>query len=152
MRKSLALFLLAAPAFAAPKPVVHWQVTNPPAKALKRGTKLNLTLTGQIDPGWHLYALEEPQGGPIATEINLAEGSPADLIRVEEQKPKIVPDPIYQLPTGFFEQSANFTLHLQLDKSASAHPIQILIRYQSCNDRVCLPPHTDTVDVPLTTN
>ena len=26
---------------------------------------------------------------------------------------------------------------------------QILVRYQSCNDQVCLPPHTETIAVPL---
>ncbi|NYF92064.1 protein-disulfide reductase DsbD family protein [Tunturiibacter empetritectus] len=139
------------PAHAA-KPPVQWQIKNPPTKPLKQGAKVNLALTGQIDSGWHLYALEEPTGGPVATVIGLTEGDPADLLRVEETKPKILLDPLFNLQTGFFETTADFTLHLTLAKDAPLGPsaLHVLIRYQSCNDRVCLPPHTDTVEVPIT--
>jgi hypothetical protein len=139
------------PAAHAAKPPVQWQIKNPPTKPLKQGSKINLALTGQIDSGWHLYALEEPSGGPVATVIGLTEGDPADLLRVEEAKPKILLDPLFNLQTGFFETTADFTLHLTLAKDAplGASALHVLIRYQSCNDRVCLPPHTDTVEVPI---
>jgi Disulphide bond corrector protein DsbC len=138
--------------FAAPHPaVVHWQVTQAPNKPLKPGAKFNVVVFGTIDPGWHLYALQEPSGGPIATEVALTEGDAADLLHVDESKPKVIPDPVFQLPTGFFENSAAFTLHLQLapDAAPGAHTLHVLVKYQSCNDRVCLPPHTDTVEVPV---
>ena len=139
-------------AHAAAKPPVQWHVKTAPAKAVKAGAKFTVSITGQIDSGWHLYALEEPQGGPVATEIALTDGDPADLIRVEEGKPKVLPDPVFQKPVGFFEGSADFTLHLQLATDASPGPgtLRVLVRYQSCNDRVCLPPRTDTVPVALT--
>jgi Disulphide bond corrector protein DsbC len=159
VRSSSARFLLVV-AFAilsiesanAAKPTVQWQIKNPPTKALKQGTKFNVALVGQIDSGWHLYALEEPTGGPVATIIGLTDGDPADLLRVEEAKPKILLDPLFNLQTGFFEGTADFTLHLQLAKDApiGASALHVLVRYQSCNDRVCLPPHTDTVVIPLT--
>lgn len=135
---------------AAPKRPVQWHVKASPAKPVKPGAKFNITITGQLDPGWHLYALEEPQGGPIATEIALTDGDPADLLRVEEAKPKFLPDPSSHQPTGFFENSADFTLHLQSAREAGPGALRILVRYQSCNDQVCLPPHTDTIPVPLT--
>jgi thiol:disulfide interchange protein DsbD len=108
-------------------------------------------VSGQVDAGWHLYALEEPDGGPIATQVALTEGDPANLLHVDESKPRIVFDPLFQQPTGFFENTADFTLHLQLAKDAPAGtlPLHVLVRYQSCNDKVCLPPHTDTIDVPI---
>ncbi len=145
-----ALSLLAASA--ATKPPVQWHIKASPAKPLKPGAKFNVIITGELDPGWHLYALEEPEGGPVATEINLTDGDPADLIRVEEARPKVLPDPLFRKPTGFFDHSAEFTLHLQAanDASPNANALHILVRYQSCNDRICLPPHTDTIPVPLT--
>ena len=151
----LPLGLLAADgvrASAAAKPPVHWSVKTAPAKAVKLGAKFNVTVRGEIDPGWHLYALEEPDGGPVATEITLTEGDSAELVRVEESKPKILPDALFQRPTGFFEGSAEFTLHLQAARVAGAtgtNGLRVLVRYQSCNDRICLPPHTDTIPVPL---
>jgi hypothetical protein len=145
-------FCISLQANAAVNPPVQWHVKAAPGKAVRAGAKFTVTISGQLDPGWHLYALEEPQGGPVATEVALSDGDPADLIRVEEGKPKILPDPLFQKPTGFFEGSADFTLHLQVAKGATAGPgtLHILVRYQSCNDRVCLPPHTDTVPVELT--
>jgi Disulphide bond corrector protein DsbC len=69
---------------------------------------------------------------------------------VEEGKPKVLPDLLFQQPTGFFEGTAEFTLHLQMAKSVGDRPaLHILLRYQSCNDRICLPPHTDTIEVPV---
>jgi Disulphide bond corrector protein DsbC len=134
----------------APVLPVHWRVKSAPTKMVKGGAKFSVTIEGQIDPGWHLYALEEPQGGPMATEVALTEGDPADLLLVEEGKPKVLPDPLFQQPTRFFEGTAEFTLHLQMAKSVSDRPtLHILLRYQSCNDRICLPPHTDTMEVPL---
>jgi Disulphide bond corrector protein DsbC len=157
MKRTIAAVLLSAAcsltAIAAPmKPPVQWRIKSSPTKPLKPGAKFSVTITGDLDPGWHLYALEEPEGGPVATEIALTDGDPADLIRVEEAKPKVLPDPLFQKPTGFFEHSAAFTLHLQAANSAVAAStaLRVLIRYQSCNDRICLPPHTDTVNVPLT--
>jgi thiol:disulfide interchange protein DsbD len=140
------------PALAARKPPVAWHVKAAPDKLLKTGAKFSVVITGQLDPGWHLYALEEPEGGPIATEITLTDGDPADLIRVEEAKPKMLPDPATHRLAGYFENSADFTLQLQAAPDATAGPgnLRVLVRYQSCNDQICLPPHTDTIPVPLT--
>ena len=149
-RYTAALLLLSATAYAAPKSPAQWHVKTVPAAA-KAGTKIAITVSGQIDPGWHLYALEEPEGGPIATVIGLTEGDSADLLSVDESKPIVIDDPLFHLRTGFFRGTADFTLHLRVDPSAKPglNPLHVLIRFQSCNDQVCLPPHTDTVEVPL---
>ena len=149
-RYAAALLLLSATAYAAPKSPAQWHVKTVPAAA-KAGTKIAITVSGQIDPGWHLYALEEPEGGPIATVIGLTEGDSADLLSVDESKPIVIDDPLFHLRTGFFRGTADFTLHLRVDPSAKPglNPLHVLIRFQSCSDQVCLPPHTDTVEVPL---
>ncbi len=145
------LLLFATTANAAPKSPAQWHVKGSPISA-KAGAKIAITVSGQIDPGWHLYALEEPDGGPIATVIGLTEGDPADLLAVNESKPIVIDDPLFHLRTGFFRSMADFTLHLRVDPAAKPgpNPLHVLIRFQSCNDQVCLPPHTDTVEVPLT--
>jgi len=28
--------------------------------------------------------------------------------------------------------------------------LHVLAKYQSCNDRLCLPPHIDTIEIPIT--
>ena len=149
-RYAAALLLFSATAYAAPKSPAQWHVKALPVAA-KANTKIAITVSGQIDPGWHLYALEEPEGGPIATVVGLTEGDPADLLSVDESKPIVIDDPLFHLRTGFFRSTVDFTLHLRVDPSAKpgTNPLHVLIRFQSCNDQVCLPPHTDTVEVPL---
>ena len=148
---SLAILAGVATGYAKVKPPVEWRVKSAPSKPLKAGAKFTVTIVGQIDQGWHLYALEEPQGGPVATEIALAEGDPEDLLHVDEGKPKVLPDPLFDKPTGYFENAAEFTLHLEAPRTTlpGGHSLHVLVRYQSCNDKVCLPPHTDTVEVQI---
>jgi hypothetical protein len=143
------LVLATTTAYAAPKSPVQWSAKSvPPAKA---GATIALTVDGKIDAGWHVYALEEPDGGPIATVVGLTEGDPADLLRVTEDKPIMLNDPLFHLNTGLHRGNISFTLHLKVDKGAKPgpNPLHVLVRFQSCDDHVCLPPHTDTVEVPL---
>ena len=154
---SALVLLLALPvclcgqAVAATPGPAHWAVKGLPAKTLGPGDKFSIILAARIDPGWHIYALDEPDGGPIATEVGLADGDPLTLLRVEETKPQMSPDPFYKQPTGLFQENATFTLRLQLPVHPLPHStmLHIQVRYQSCNDKICLPPHTDTVAVPL---
>jgi hypothetical protein len=131
---------------------VSWHVKSAPHNALKPGAKFDVTVAGAIQPGWHVYALQEPDGGPIATQVGLAEGDPADVLKVTSDKPKLVMDPAFGMQTGLFLNTVDFTLHLQAAKEGSSgdtKPLHVLLRYQSCDNHVCLPPHTDTVEVPV---
>lgn len=140
-----------APA-APPHSPVQWRVKNSPTRPWKLGAKFDLALDGQIEPGWHVYALEEPDGGPIATTVSLTEGDPADVDRVTEGKPKVVLDPAFGKATGLFEDTVEFTLHGKVARDAApgTHTLHLLVRFQSCSGSLCLPPHTDTVEVPVT--
>lgn len=148
------ILLLIGPARAVPPPApIHFQAIAP-THPLKAGAIFDLVLHAAIDPGWHLYALTEPEDGPIATEINLTEGDPAELLRTGQSRPRTSQDPVFGKPVTLFESSATFTLHLQLARALppGAHLLHVLVRYQSCNDHVCLPPRTETVEAPLSTN
>lgn len=147
-------FTLAASApvlAAAPPNPAHWSIQGLPAKPLAPGARFMLTLSSHIDPGWHIYAMEEPDGGPIATEIGLGADDPVTLLKVDEPPPQMVSDPVLHQPTGLFQGAADFTLHLQLPRKPLAHDavLHVMVRYQSCSDKLCLPPHTETVNVPL---
>ena len=139
-------------AAAPPHSPVQWHIKNAPTKPWRLGAKFDLTLAGQIEPGWHVYALEEPEGGPLATTVSLSEGDPADVDRVTEAKPKVALDPAFGKPTGLFEGGVEFTLHGQVARDAApgAHSLHVLVRFQTCSGSLCLPPHTDVVEVPIT--
>ena len=151
MAVALLIPSLGMQALAAPINPAHWTVTGRPNKPLTPGATFSLTLSAHIQSGWHIYALDEPDGGPIATQIGLAEGDPLILLAVDEPAPRMVPDPVLRQPTGMFQNAVDFTLHFRVGrKPLSANAVShILVRYQSCNDQVCLPPHTETVSFPL---
>jgi len=138
-------------ALAPPPNPAHWTVEGLPKKPVAAGATFTIKLSAHILPGWHIYALDEPDGGPVPTQIGLAEGDPLILLAVDEPAPRMVPDPLLRQPTGMFQNGVDFTLRLRVGRkpllaNAVSH---IIVRYQSCNDHVCLPPHSEIVSFPL---
>ena len=143
--------LTGAPSVRAATPTpAHWKIRSAPLKPVAPGATFLVTLAADIQPGWHLYALEEPEGGPLPTVIGLAENDPLTLLDVNEPDPHKVSDPVTHAVAGMFTDNAAFTLKLRAPHSKPASDAShILVRYQTCNDQVCLPPHTETVALPL---
>ncbi|HEX6280516.1 MAG TPA: cytochrome c biogenesis protein CcdA, partial [Pyrinomonadaceae bacterium] len=121
-------------------------------KPLKNGETITVQVKAEVEGDWHLYSLEQPKGGPIATTIKVAEGSQFEMIgnAKEVSKPKVQPDPNFiidgkPLETKFFTESAQFTVSLRALADAAADSIALDVRFQLCNDTVCLPPRTKRV-------
>ena len=130
---------------AAPTPV-HWTLGDLLESPVPPGVTFIAKLSAQIEPGWHLYAMEESDEGPIATEIGLAEGDTLTLLSVDEPAPRMMPDPMLRRSVGMFQKDASFNLHLRCPhKLPAGSTSHILVRYQTCNEQVCLPPHTETI-------
>ena len=129
---------------------MSWKALRAPETAARRSVPFKVSVTATIDPGWHLYALEEPQGGPEETVFGLADGDPAELLHVDETQPETVMDAAFAQRTLLFRGRAAFTLTLQLAKEATAATaLHIIVRYQACNAHLCLPPRREQLDVPL---
>ncbi|MGH9594261.1 MAG: protein-disulfide reductase DsbD N-terminal domain-containing protein [Bryobacteraceae bacterium] len=143
-------FLLLAGAMEAQNPVT-WSLSNPPKKTLKPGEGLTLRLEASVESGWHLYALDQPDGGPISTEIGLAGGARFDLGPVRASKPVEIFDPNFNMRVRFYTDKASFQLPLKVKMDAPPGDTNVVVetRYQSCNDRICLPPKKVTVEVPV---
>lgn len=128
---------------------VHWSAESSLPHLVHAGTHFNVLLHAAIDEGWHLYALPEPNAFPLATEVALASTDAADLLRVDEDKPHHSLDPETKVATAWFAQSATFNLRLSATGSQRPAGLQVMVRYQACNDRMCLPQRDTTVPVQL---
>lgn len=107
------------------------------------GESLDAELHATVEEGWHLYALEQPEGGPIATTVKPAEGSSFELRgNVTTPEPITEFDPNFQINTSYFKDSARFDVPLKASSDTAAANLSIDVRYQLCNDRLCLPPKT----------
>ncbi|QQS41700.1 MAG: thioredoxin family protein [Acidobacteriota bacterium] len=112
-------------------------------KTYASGDEIDAALLATVEDGWHLYALEQPEGGPIATTVKVAEGSPF-VLRSDVTTPEPITeyDPNFQIDTSYFKDSARFELPLKASADATVTDLAIDVRYQLCNDRLCLPPKT----------
>jgi thiol:disulfide interchange protein len=106
-------------------------------------------LTAKLDSGWHLYALDQPSGGPVATSIKEPDGAPFAIVDpIGAPKPKIKIDPLFPGPDGkgletkFYEDSVTFKVRSKSVSDNWTEPFSLLVKYQACNDKTCLPPKT----------
>ncbi|MGH9413083.1 MAG: protein-disulfide reductase DsbD N-terminal domain-containing protein [Terriglobales bacterium] len=132
---------------ATPKPV-HWSLSA----RLTQGDHVAAHLHATIQSGWHLYAMNQTPGGPIATRISLAPHQPFTLSgAIHEAVPHTQLDPNFNLKTSYYLGSASFTIPLRAASRtrAEASTVVINVRYQTCNDRICLPPTVIQLTAPV---
>ncbi len=122
-----------------------------PASDPKMGESRPLDLEAKVESGWHLYALDQPAGGPIATTIKIVEGTQFEIRNIESPEPKSQPDPLFivdgkPLVTRYFENEARFRIHVRaLSDGPDPSKLAFDVRFQLCNDTFCLPPRTKRV-------
>lgn len=140
----IGLILLLLPLSATAQDPTKWSLrSDAKDRSVKVGEKFSVELRASIEPGWHLYALEQPSGGPIATTIKVAEGKPFAIDgQIKSPPPKVAFDPNFDIDTKYFENEAVFTVPLKAAGDVNADQIALDVRFQLCNDTFCLPPKT----------
>lgn len=112
-------------------------------KTFKSGDAFKTELKAEIEEGWHLYAVEQPSGGPFPTRITVAEEAPFKIDgKIESPTPITQFDPNFQIETKFFDKQASFILPLKASAETTSDSLAINVRFQVCNDSLCLPPKT----------
>lgn len=137
---------------AAANPVAWEAKANLPAAPLKTGDTFTIDLTAHIEKGWHLYSLTPIENGPRPTRITITAGQGFELGgKVRAPDPITAKDPNFGVETEFYEDNVTFTVPikvtLQAAKGKTAATVQV--RYQTCNDRNCLPPEVVKLPVPV---
>ena len=131
---------------------VRWQVTDGPMRPVPSGRPFGAAIVATIAPGWRLYAMEEPDRGPVPTEFTLGSDTPFELLNVRGDHPMRHFDPDTGLATTFYEGQASFLLRFRTRSAVKPGPQQVpvMVRYQACNARLCLPARVEDLQVPLT--
>jgi thiol:disulfide interchange protein DsbD len=115
---------------------------------VKQSETLKAVLRAEIESGWHLYATDQPEGGPIPTTIKITEGKPYKIDgEIASPQPKVKPDPNFEvdgkpLETKYFELNAKFTVPVAATGDTQVEDLSFDVRFQLCNDTFCLPPKT----------
>ncbi len=123
---------------------VSWSLESvAKGKTLKAEEKIKAKLKANIEGNWHLYAVEQPEGGPFPTKITIPEILPFKIDgKIESSEPITKFDPNFQIETKFFADKAEFDLPIKATGEAEANDLAVDVKFQVCNDTVCLPPKT----------
>ena len=122
-------------------------------RAVRAGERVDVQLTAELDTGWHIYSLSPVPQGPAPTIVGLPAGQPFALAGdITEPLPQTKYDPNFDRDTSYFEDAVTFVLPVKVDAAArpGTQSASIVVSYQVCDSRVCLPPVRVTVSVPLT--
>jgi thiol:disulfide interchange protein len=146
----IAAAVLSLSAAAIAQEPAKWSLTvSKAASRINEGDRISASLKADLEQGWHLYALEQPDGGPIATTIKVTEGTPFAVDgQIASPKPIVKNDPLFTgadgkaLVTKYFIDSAVFNVPLRATASAASDAISLDVRFQLCNDTFCMPPKT----------
>ena len=145
-RSFFVLILLSGSVFS--QDPTKWKLTLERSGDAAAGSAVESVLSAEIEPGWHLYALDQPDGGPIKTTIKIAPELPFELIKaVASAEPQIKPDPNFivndkPLETKFYVDNAEFKISAKATAATRYEQLALDVRFQLCNDTTCLPPKT----------
>jgi hypothetical protein len=124
---------------------VQWHAIVRPAATLQAGQRTQIELTGQILAGWHVYGLKQHAEGPIELRFkvddNLAAqqlGGPTGTATIRRV------DPGFGFEIQYYTGSLKLTLPIAVKPQATPgkQQIPVSVRFQSCSERICLPPAT----------
>lgn len=122
-----------------PSEVVKWTSTTTKSTP----TSVAVKLSAQIEEGWHVYALSQPPGGPTPLKISLPSGNGVELDgSVNETEVTHHLDPNFKMETLYYLKAASFNLAIKKTGPTPSETFPIDVRFQACNDRLCLPPYT----------
>lgn len=141
----VALLVIAGAAQEIPENVVKWSLALEQPSPQKPGATFKALLRARIEEGWHLYSLDQREDGPKPTRISAPPNQPFELAgEIESPTPLVAMDENFGFETEFYEEAAVFGLPLRVAASAAQgqHKLQVQVRYQTCTQKLCLPPKT----------
>lgn len=123
-----------------------------PTAAVKAGATFTVDVVAHIERGWHLYSLTPIENGPRPTRITIAAGQGFELGgKIKAPDPTTAVDPNFRVETEYWEESATFTVPIKVlpDAAAGKATATVQVRFQTCNDKDCLPPALVKLPVPV---
>lgn len=105
-----------------------------------------MTFSAVIEKGWHLYSMDIPEGGPVATSFNWDKIEGVELMGepMPDRKPHEEIDEVFSMKLGWWEDNVTITQKFKVVDMASGYDIEGYINYMLCNDATCQAPSNET--------
>ena len=102
--------------------------------------EIEVTFSGKIDAGWHVYSTALPADGPISATITTEknEGTAPKGSLGHRGKEINQYDNMFGMNLRFFENSVTFYQRYKL--TGKTYHVKGYLEYGSCNDEMCMPP------------
>jgi thiol:disulfide interchange protein DsbD len=113
-------------------------------------TQIEVVADATIDPNWHLYSANLPEGGPIPTSLNLVDSESyirAGEIR-QQPEPDLQFDEAFGMELSWFSNSARLILPVEI-QNGNVSVIEGYVEFMACDDEQCLPPDRVDFSLPL---
>ena len=107
-----------------------------------------VTFKALVTPGWHLYGLDIPEGGPKATSFDLSGSAgikftgPVSPTRNAVE----VNDALFGMTLTWWDSNIDFTVPFKVTDHATAR-LSAKITYMACDGTTCRPPTTENIAV-----
>jgi len=123
---------------------------KPEPVAAKAGTTIEVKLPVQLRAGYHVNTNMPPDPYLVPLRLTWDSGQ-LSVSEVVYPKPSLLKVAFFPAPLPVF--SGRFELLTRFKVAASAQPglvnVPGKLRYQACNDRMCLPPKTIDITLPV---
>lgn len=105
-------------------------------------------MKASIDDGWHIYSVNQADGGPVRTSFIFTPSKDYQLLgEIAEPKPITKFEDAFNMNVKYLENSVVFQQKVRLK---SAHPIIVgKLNFMVCNNQKCLPPEDINFSIPI---
>jgi DsbC/DsbD-like thiol-disulfide interchange protein len=129
---------------------VQWTAAPLSLGKLPRDGRVTVVLRGAVKEGWHVYALKQPENGPTPLVVAL---EPNDFAKpagaAQASPPAVAHDPSFNLDLPYYGGAFTVSLPLRLRGKGLRFALPVSVRFQTCNGRICQPPKTVHLSVPV---
>lgn len=128
----------------APSPV-RWRATASMTSA-RAGV---ITLRALVDEGWHFWAMNQAEEGPIGLTITYTDmqgirtqGAVKTSVKAREAE-----DKTFGCRVSYYDGNVTFTQPFKIEGRGTDRSVKVTVRYQTCKDDACMPPKTQTFNL-----
>lgn len=114
----------------------------------RRGT---LSLKVELQPGWHVYSIAQPKGGPAPSVIKVASSDEYKLLGdfQPDRPPRVKPPDVFPVPSEEHEGQVTWSAPISLEDGVTPEDLKIELSYtgQACFSEACIPISRRKVEV-----
>lgn len=144
------LFLALAPAAAAQTPQLL-TIQEPEKTVVPRQGEVRITLKATVRPGYHTNSDRPTEDYLIPLRLTWEPQAALQVIEILYPKPKLEKFEFTEKPISVLDGEFEIVTRFRRAPNAMPGPAFLAgkLRYQACNDRMCFPPKTVDIKVPL---